>query len=264
MSFKTSHFGLFENIDNIARAGFDVIELHAWEMVSLDEAAFKKGAAKLKDSGLDFKVVDNPLPLDIQVADESFNIKDWEDHLKLLADRTASLGGKYFMYGNGRTRSIPEAGDKAAAIHKNEDVLVRMSEITKAAGVNLLVEPLAFAVSNYLLSIKEVFECKNKLGLDNMYSLIDYRWFLDMNRPYEDITEYSDFIKHIHIDNPVHKFPKRLDPMLDDGVDYSKFFDKLKEIKYNGIIAIEANTFDDFDKDIAKGLAFLKKFRDAM
>ena len=79
-------------------------------------------------------------------------------------------------------------------------------------------------------------------------------------RSYSDIVEYADFIKHVHVDNPLYTFPERHVPMLDDGFDYSELFETLKSISYKGYISYEANTFDDYEKDIRKGLELLKHY----
>ena len=106
----------------------------------------------------------------------------------------------------------------------------------------------------------EAIALADELGVRNLKPFIDLRWFVDEKRPYDEIIKYADQIHHIHIDNPVTPFPQRPIPRLTDNFNYTPFMEKLKEICYKGIISCEANTFTDFEKDLADLMAFFRHF----
>lgn len=260
MKMRTSHFGFVNEADQIAAAGYDGIELHIKEIMSFDDGQYKNAAKLVRDSGLASEVFDNPLPLDSVVADDSFDMNYYKEYLKKAVDRTAAMGARYYVYGNGKTRSLPEGEGREEARKKNDELVVALCEIAAKENITIMIEPLDYAVSNSVLSIPQAYEYAQKLGCKNLKTLLDFRWFIEGKHDYSDITDYADFVKHVHIDNPVHAFPERRVPMLNDGFDYGKLFDTLKEICYKGMISYEANTFDDYDSDLRKGLELLAHY----
>ena len=256
MKMKTGHFGFLNQVDQIAEAGYDDVELHIWEIMSLDEEQYRAARKKLRDTRIDSEVFDNPLPLDKVVADPSFDMEYYKEYLRKAVYRTAEMGARYFVFGNGKTRTLPgdnrEEGQK-----RNDEIMVYLCEEAAQANITIMMEPLHASLSNVVLSVPEAFAYAKRLGCQNLKTLLDFRWFVAGGHSYEDIVEYADFIKHVHVDNPIYSFPERHVPMLDDGFDYTKLFDTLKSISYKGIISFEANTFSDFDTDIRKGLQLL-------
>lgn len=266
MKMKTSHFGFVNEADKIAAAGYDAIELHIKEIMSFDDLEYQKARKLVRDSGLASEVFDNPLPLDVVVADDDFDFAYYTEYLKKAVDRTARMGARYFVYGNGKTRSLP-AGEgneaeekKKKAAEKNDRLIRTLCEIASQHNVTIMMEPLASQICNSVLSIPEAYEYAKRLECRNLKTLLDFRWFVAGGHPYSDIVDYADFIKHVHIDNPLLPFPERRVPMPGDGFDYGRLLDTLKEISYKGYISYEANTFGDYEKDIRSGLELLSHY----
>lgn len=260
MKMKTSHFGFIREADQIAAAGYDAIELHIKEIMSLDDIEYKKARSAIKDSGLASEVFDNPLPLDVVIADPDFDTAYYTEYLKRAVDRTARMGARYFVYGNGKTRSLPEGEAREEARKKNDELIVALCEIAMDYNVTIMMEPLANAICNSVLSIPEAYEYAKKLGCRNLKTLLDFRWFVEGGHDYSVIEEYADFIKHVHVDNPRFAFPERRVPMLWDGFNYGKLFETLKGIAYKGYISYEANTFECYETDLRKGLELLSYY----
>ncbi len=262
MKMRLGCFGYVKDLDTIARAGFDCAEMHNSEIMSFDHGEFKMALKKLKDSGIPCEVFDNPLPLDQKIIDESFDVEFYKDYLKKGAERVAEMGGRFWVFGNGKTRSIPETGDIEAGKQKVYGFIREMCDIAAQNNITVLLEPLHASISNISLSIPDAINLMKELEKPNLKTFVDFRWFVASNRPYEEIEKYSDEILHVHIDNPTTNFPKeriRLVPRIDDGYDYAPFLNELKKIDYKGIISIEALTFDNFEEDIKEGLKFFKQ-----
>lgn len=257
MKMKTGHFGLLDQAETIAKAEYDDVELHIWEIMSLDDGEYNAAKQKLRDINIDCEVFDNPLPLDKVVADEDFDMEYYKEYLKKAVARTAEMGARYFVFGNGKTRSVPEAKAEEAK-KKNDDLMVFLCDEALKANITIMMEPLHQSISNRVLSIPEAYDYAQSLGCRNLKTLLDFRWFIAGGHPYDDIVRYADFVKHVHVDNPLYAFPERHVPMEKDGFDYKPLFDTLKSIGYKGIISFEANTFSDFETDIKKGLELLR------
>ena len=259
IKMRTSHFGFVHQIDAIAAAGYNCAELHIKEIMDLSDTDYLAVCKKIRDADITCEVFDNPLPLDSVIADESFDLDIWTEYVKKAVECTATMGARYFVFGNGRTRSIPSEGDVTGAIEKNDEMLARICSLAAEANITVLLEPLAKSICNRFLGIPEIYGYATKTGILNLKTLMDYRWFLAGGHDMQVIERYADFIQHVHIDNPVEEFPRRLVPMADDGHDYGLLFCALKKVCYKGIVSIEANTFENgFDQDIAKGIELLR------
>ena len=135
-----------------------------------------------------------------------------------------------------------------------------LADVAAERDITVLIEQLAPRVSNVVQSIPEALKYIDEIGKPNVDTFLDYRLFVDRQHPYSMIVEFANHIRHVHIDNPLTPFPQRVIPRVDDGNDYSPFFDALQNIDYQGIISVEANTFTDFTQDLRDGISFFKAF----
>jgi len=263
MKMRLSCFGFAKDIDAIAKAGFDCIEMHYREIIPMSDAEFGELQRKLNDSPLTVEVINNPLPLDKQIISPEFSLDDYRGHIELGAQRAAELGARFCNFGNGKTRSLPlDASPEAirTARAKICEAIKYICDVNAKHNITVILEPLSPVVSNFILSISEAIVLASELGVKNMKPFVDLRWFVDEKRPYDEIVKYADHIQHIHIDNPTTVFPERPIPRLSDNFDYAPFINALKEICYKGIISCEANTFKDFEKDLADLMVFFRHF----
>lgn len=123
MKMRLSYFGFAKDIAAIDAGGYDCIEMHIKEVMAFDDAEYRDARQKLRDSGITAEVFDNPLPLDKVVADPDFDWDYYVDFLKKAVERTAGMGARYYVYGNGKTRSSKPGPTEADDIRKNEDML---------------------------------------------------------------------------------------------------------------------------------------------
>jgi sugar phosphate isomerase/epimerase len=256
MRMRLSCFGFIKDLDAIAAAGYDCAELHVKEMMAFDEAGFKAALARLKACGIPAEVFDNPIPLDSRVADPAFDLKYYRDFLNKAADRTAEMGARYFVFGNGKARSLPTEGDISGAAAKFDDFFNMLLDIAAQRNITVLIEPLGKKLSNIVNNLPEAVAFIKRFGKPNLKTFIDYRYMVELDRPLSDIVEYEPYIKHVHLDNPLTVFPERVVPRQDDGFDYSPFLETLKKIAYKEILSVEASVFKDYSSEIKATIGF--------
>ncbi len=256
MKMRLGCFGFIKDLDDIAAAGYDCAELHVKEIMGFDDAEFGKALTRLKSCGIPAEVFDNPIPLDSRVSDKSFDLTYYRDFLRKAADRTAEMGARYFVFGNGKARSLPAEGDIAGAAAKFDQFFNMLLDIAAEYNITVLIEPLGKKLSNIVNNLPEAVAFIEKFGRPNLKTFIDYRYMVELARPLEEIEQYERYIKHVHIDNPLTTFPTRQVPRLDDGFDYKPFLETLKKIAYKEIISIEASVFTDFPREIGEGIKF--------
>ncbi|MCX7026467.1 MAG: sugar phosphate isomerase/epimerase [Spirochaetes bacterium] len=256
MKMRLSCFGYLKDLDDIVAAGYDCAELHVKEMMAFDDAGFREALATLRSCGIPAEVFNNPIPLDSRVADPSFDLKYYHDFLEKAADRCAEMGARYFVFGNGRARSLPTEGDISGAATKFDEFFSMLLDIAAKRNITVLIEPLSKKLSNIVNNLPEAVEFIKKFDKPNLKTFIDYRYMVELGRPLDEILVYEPYIKHVHIDNPLSEFPRRVVPRLDDGFDYGPFLESLKKISYKGIISVEASVFADYPQEIKDCLGF--------
>jgi sugar phosphate isomerase/epimerase len=254
MKMRLSCFGTIKHLKDIDKAGYDCAELQIQEIMSLDDAAYRTALELIRHLDVSCEVFDNPIPLDWRISDKDFDLDNCLGFLEKGAERTSAMGARYYNFGNGFSRSLPDHGDIQAARDKNAAFLRMLCDVTAKYNITVLLEPLARRVSNTFLSLPEAVEFTRSFGRLNLKTFIDYRWYLASGRPLDDIVGYADQIMHVHLDNPDSEFPVRHFPAIDDGHDYSTFLGILKALCYKGIISIEANTCTDFGTAINKSM----------
>jgi sugar phosphate isomerase/epimerase len=259
MKMRLGCFGFIKDLDDIAAAGYDCAELHVREIMGFDDAGYKTALRKLRSCGIPADVFDNPIPLDSRVSDPSFDLAFYRDFLRKAADRTAAMGARYFVFGNGKARSLPAEGDIAGAAAKFDEFFTMLLDITAEYNITVLIEPLGKKLSNIVNNLPEAVEFIKKFSRPNLKTFIDYRYMVELGRPMDEIAKYEPFIKHVHLDNPTTVFPERVFPRIDDGHDYKPFLDALKGIAYKEIISVEASVFKDFKSEINQGLRFFEE-----
>ncbi|MDF2531903.1 MAG: endonuclease [Clostridia bacterium] len=258
MKMRLSHFGYLKDLEDIAAAGYDCAELHIREIMGLEDVEYKAALKKVKDLALPCEVYDNPIPLDVVIADPAFDMAHWKEFLKKGAYRTSEMGARYYVFGNGRTRRLPVEGDVKRAHDQLMEFMDIMCDIAAEHNITVLLEPLGPSFSNFINSIPEAVDFIDSFGKHNLKTFCDLRHLVAINGDLEDIVKYEKYIKHIHIDYPNSNFPERFIPSLEDGFDYAPFLNVLKKICYKEIISIEAATFKNFKVDIAGGIQFFK------
>ena len=163
-------------------------------------------------------------------------------------------------YGSPFSRNLPEGYDTARAEDELGEFLRRAADIAQKAGILLLLEPVAEKNGcNFISTVEEGAAVVRKYAHPNLALLCDFQHMATVPEKMESILSNADILKHAHISNPVTRTP----PTVSDGVDYSAFFDAIRQC---GIptVTIEANALDNcggvtFDM-AAEGLELLRRY----
>lgn len=255
---KFGCFGFVNQLEDIASCGFDTAELDLCEITAMDSKSFSDFYVRAMESGLTFEVFSGLLPLSVRIHQEDFREEAWLRHIDLAARRAALLGARMIPFGAGKCRSIPEdCTDIPAARQRVADFISRICENFQKYGLELVIEPLGPANSNFLNYVSETAAFARSLGKDNCHTMCDLRHMYKLKDSFDTLTENRPEIRHAHIDYPrggLRKFPQE-----DDGYNYQPYFDALFRAGYDEILTIEATSYEDFRAEADKSLRFLKK-----
>ncbi|GEM_PF-252899 len=247
-------------IDVLERCGYDLIEPSNTDIAAMTQDEFASAASTLASSTVKCEVIDNPIPCSVSFSAPDWALEKWDGYLKLSAERAVALGAKYWCFGNGSSRTLPDDTDAVKRVKANFLAAVeKCADAASRCGLSVIVEPLGPSVTNYLLTVKETAEFVRSIGRSNVFTMVDYRWEYEQGRPVSDLYENAPLIVHAHIDNPDTDYRNtkaRKIQTLHDGFDYSEFLDFIKSESYRGALSIEANTFGDFEREAAEAIDF--------
>ena len=254
---KFGCFGFINQLDDIAACGFDTAELDLCEIAAMDTKTFSKFYEKAMQSGLTFEVFSGLLPLTVRIHGEDFDQEKWLAHVERASRRAALLGARMIPFGAGKCRSIPEGTDVPAARRRTAEFIGRICDIFQKYSLDLVIEPLGPANSNFLNYVGETAAFAASLGKENCHTMCDLRHMYKTEDAFEAICENRKEIRHAHIDYPMGEL--RRFPQENDGYDYGPYFDALLHSGYREILTIEATNYENFRSEADKSLRFLKK-----
>lgn len=247
---KLGCFGSCTQLSSIKNAGFDCAELDFCELTDMDETAYEKFYTEAIHSGLRFDVFSGLLPLSERFHTPDFNLDYWLTHTEKGAKRAAELGCTMIPFGAGKCRSIPPSCDFTAASVRVADIVHSFSEILSKFHIELVIEPLGPANSNFLNTLPEVEHFLSQVNHSNCSSMCDLRHMYKSEEDLYNLTRYKTIVKHAHIDYP--KGTDRYFPLPGDDYDYLPYLQALKDSGYDKILTVEASAVkNDFASEAA-------------
>lgn len=256
---KLSVNASLDRIPVLESAGYDLIEPSNTDIAAMGEGDFAAAVSALRESALACEVIDNPIPCSVNFSDPAWRLDDWEEYLRLSAGRAAALGARFWCFGNGASRFLPgqpEADERARANFR--EAVLRCADIAAEGGFGLIVEPLGPSVTNYLTTVAETAQFVRSLGRENVYTMVDYRWEYEQARPAADLYDNAPLIAHAHIDDPATDYKNLRQRRVQrlGGLDYAPFLDFIKSERFTGALSIEANCFEDYERELAGAMDF--------
>lgn len=254
---KIGCFGTADQLALIENAGFDSAELDFCELVNMDETEYSSFLDKAKHSPVNFEVFSGLIPLSQRFHSPEFNLDYWLDKIDKGAKRAQELGCIMIPFGAGKCRSIPENVDINTATRTVAKIVRSISELLQQYQIQLVIEPLGPANSNFLNTLPEVEEFLKIVDHPNCSSMVDLRHMHKTSEPLTNIEKYLSIVKHAHIDYP--RALTRYFPSPEDDFDYDPYIRTLLAVNYNGLLTIEATAVkNDFFSEASKALTYLR------
>lgn len=250
---QIGYCGGMNEIDQVKKAGFDYIELHAAEIAALPDADFEKLREKLKSAGIPSPAANVFIPASVRLTGPNVNKEQEMAYVRKALDRASELGMTTVVFGSGSARQVPDGFPKEEAFAQLIDFCKRLAVEARARKIIIAIEPLRYEESNIINSMTEGLRLVDAVHDPNIQLNLDY-YHLEMVK--EDpaiILKAASHIAHVHMANPTG----RVFPLRWDEYNYGPFFENLRKIGYDKEMSIEASS-KDFATEAPEAIAFLR------
>lgn len=253
-------FGVCCDIDKLPllqKCGYDYIELNFSNMALADEKKFEEMCEQIGHYGLSAESFNCFFP-----AGFNLNVDVDYDKIREYAKkgfaRAELLGGKIAVLGSGGARRVPEGYDRVLAAEQFVKVLRICGDIAAKHGMQIAIEPLRTAETNFINTVAEGIEMCKAVDHESVKCLVDF-FHLFMNGETLDAVKNSgELIIHTHLARP--NADRRI-PTVQDRDTCAQWASALKSIGYDGRMSLEGDFTPDFETAIREVQPVLELFR---
>jgi len=226
----------FENLDAAASYGYDYIEVSVGSIAGLEEEAFEAVKAAAASKPIRVEAANVMLPGWAHVLGPEANWPEIRAYLDKAYSRLSQLGCKTVVFGSGGPRRVPEGLTREAAWSQLIEFSRMIADLAGSYGIMIALEPLNTKECNIITSVSEGGRLVEDAAHPNFKLLADYYHMLRENEGFGGVEKYGKELRHIHFHPAIGS---ETAPYAEDGTDYKAFFDKLKEVGYDGRVSLE-------------------------
>lgn len=194
------------------------------------------------------------LPGDRQIVGPAVDRAWLEGYVRTAFARIARLTGPgaILVIGSGRSRSIPDGFDRAAALDQLAEFFAWVGPLAREHGITVALEHLRRAESNVFTSLRESGDFIRARGLADTRLLVDIYHLMEEGEPLATIDDYADLLAHAHAADSERRHPGTGTYPL------AEFFARLDRNGYTGMCSIECR-WTDFPAEIGGAMAALRQ-----
>lgn len=248
--------------DHIAASGYEGVEIAPFTLkddprdLTEDEAdAIGKIAmeAGLEVVGLHWLLV-KPEGMHLTTPDDAIRQQTVEfgQHLARLC---AAMDGRVMVWGSPKQRDIEEGWEVRDALKRAADVLRQISEVAAEVGVQIAMEPLAPAETNFLQTAEETVKLIKEVNHPACQLHLDVKAMSSESKPIPQIIEENkDHTIHFHANDPNLRGPGF------GEVDFVPIAKALSDTGYDGFVSVEVFDYTPDAETIAtESIRYLKE-----
>lgn len=237
-----------EYYDELARLGFDCIELPGKVVAAMDAAAFEAVAARVAAGPLPCCGLNAYCPPEIVIAGPGWDLRAARDYAERLLPRARQLGARSVGIGAPASRILPEGFDRALARRQLVEFLRATAEVADRCGLTLLLEAVCTRECNFVNTTPEALEILQELALPNLFLVYDIYHAAVMGEDPALLDAAFPLLRHVHICRDAQGERTYLKAQRPQP--YRRYVDRLLALGYDGAISLEA-----FCGDVPAGAA---------
>lgn len=243
----------YDLIKMIKEAGFDYVEMRAMLVESLTDEEFAKLENTLKELELDCDCCCALFPKTIRVTGSEINFKEIEEYIEKTFYRCSRLGAKKIVFGSAPARALDENTTQNEGYAQIADVIKKVIvPACEKYDITVVMEPLRADACNFINTLADGMRVVNDVKSDKIKLLADTIHMMSNSDNPQDILNFKDDLKHIHIAELARVMPE------ESYSDYiTTVLGNLKTIGYDGTISFESKNGEGL-QSMKKALALLK------
>ena len=253
-------FGACCDIDKLPllqKHGYDYIELNFSNVALADERQFEKTYEQIRYYGISAESFNCFFPGSVSL-NAGVDYKAIEEYAEKGLARAERLGGKIAVLGSGGSRRIPDGYDRELAAEQFLKVLYICGDIAGKHGMQIAIEPLRTAETNFINTVAEGVEMCRRADHPSVKCLVDFFHLFMNGETLDAVMNSGGLIVHTHIARP--NGDRRI-PTAQDAETCAEWANALKSIGYNGRMSLEGDFYPDFETAIREVRPVLELFR---
>lgn len=232
-----------------AKSAFLEVNIQSFFNPKESDAEFASKLERVRKSSLPVYAGNCFFPGKMKLVGDQIDISAVLSYAEIAMKRAQMTGTKIFVLGSGGARNIPEGFDRNKACKQFIRLCKRIAGIGEKYGVVVVLEPLRKEETNFVNTIAEGMKIVKAVNHPNFKILADFYHMACEKESPEVIIDAAAELCHCHI----AEVESRSAPGI-RGDDFTPYFRALKQIGYEGAIALECN-WKDFDKEVKCGIA---------
>jgi sugar phosphate isomerase/epimerase len=249
--------GISTSISNngiLASAGYSFVEENVRNfLIPLDaESLFEEKLALVRQSKLPVEACNVFLPGNLKCTGQATLHEDILAYSETAFRRAKMAGVKTIVFGSGGARAIPEGFSKEEAKKQFISLCSKIAPVAKKYEVIISIEPLNKKECNFINSVAEGAEIVEAVDHKNIRLLADIYHMLMENESPSEILKYGHLLYHTHIAEKTGRAAPGV-----NNEDFIPYFRALKEVKYEGRMAIEC-TWKNLEDQAAPALKVIR------
>jgi len=218
-----------------------------------DEAAFQKIVEAVRSARLPVEAANCLIPGDLKTTGPDVNVESVDAYIDIVCRRAAVIGLKRIVFGSGGSRRVPEGFSPQRASDQLVEHLRRWGPKAAEAGFLFVLEPLNRGETNIVNGVDEGADVVGRADHPNVRLLVDtYHMAKEAESP-DAIRRAGELICHAHCAEGDGR-----GPLGTLGEDHRPYFRALKDIGYDGRVAIEAK-WNDFAGQLPAAVVELER-----
>ena len=251
-------FGICTRLENAPAArdaGWDFVEESVQGLLQGTEPDERwTGRDRAATSVLPILAANMLVPASLKITGADVDEDKLAAYMRTVCRRAALLGIRTLVFGSGGARQVPDGFDRGRAAEQLTAFAGMAAESAAAHGVTIVVEPLHRGECNVINSVAEAMEYVSAVNRPSLQCLVDSYHFWLEDEPLENVRRAMPAIRHVHVADKVGRTP----PGVSGQSDYRPFFRVLKDGGYDGLVSVEAKSFDVAESG-PRVLEFLRK-----
>lgn len=260
MNAKDEHGIGYADIEAVAAAGFDYVELPLAEMMTLDAGGLSSLKNRLRSRGMRCYSCNNFFPKGIRLTGEDRQMPRILEYTSAALNRAAEMGACRVVFGSGPAKNVPDGFPMERGYDQVVELLRYVGDIAAQYDLLVTIEPLRKAECNLINRFSEGVQLARDVASRHIRVLVDFYHLTVEDEPLSHLErDGAAYLRHVHFAHPVGRcFP--LDS--EAAAAYVPFFRTLKRIGYTGGVSLEAYSGGDLRKEAAVANRVLRQVCD--